>query len=188
MTWQDIAAKKVEERLQKIPSEWRISQAVLPKDANEGVRDWPKTSGFFTPEELHITSLTASEVLSALAEGALTAEDVTKAVCKRAAAAQQLLNCLTEICFEDAITRAKELDEYFRKHGKGMGPLHGLPVSLKDQFNIKGYDSTMGYISRANKPASEDSTLVDLLKGAGAIVYCKTYGSFLQFCVWANII
>jgi amidase len=175
MTWRDIAAKKVVERLQKIPSEWRIPQAILPKDSNSSVRDWPNTSGFFTPEELHITNLTASEVLSALARGDLTAEDVTKAVCKRAAAAQQLLNCLTEICFEDAITRAKELDKYYRKHGKVMGSLHGLPVSLKDQFNVRGYDSTMGYISRANNPASEDSTLVELIKSAGAIVYCKTY-------------
>ncbi|PQE04663.1 general amidase protein [Rutstroemia sp. NJR-2017a BBW] len=174
MTWQDIAAKKVEERLQKIPPEWRIPQALLPKDPESSVRDWPNTSGFFTAEELHITNLTASEVFSALAQGNLTAEDVTRAVCKRAAAAQQLLNCLTEICFEDAITRAKELDEYFHKHGKVMGPLHGLPISLKDQFNVRGYDSTMGYISRANNPASDDSTLVDLLKSAGAIVYCKT--------------
>jgi Asp-tRNA(Asn)/Glu-tRNA(Gln) amidotransferase A subunit family amidase len=36
-----------------------------------------------------------------------------------------------------ALKRAKELDEIFEKTGKTVGPLHGLPISLKDQFRIK---------------------------------------------------
>lgn len=36
-----------------------------------------------------------------------------------------------------ALMRAKELDEYYAKNGKTVGPLHGLPISLKDQFRIK---------------------------------------------------
>jgi amidase len=36
-----------------------------------------------------------------------------------------------------ALARAKELDEYLQKNGKPVGPLHGLPISLKDQFRIK---------------------------------------------------
>jgi amidase len=36
-----------------------------------------------------------------------------------------------------ALARAKELDEYLQKNGKPMGPLHGLPISLKDQCRIK---------------------------------------------------
>jgi hypothetical protein len=38
------------------------------------------------------------------------------------------------------------LDEYYVKHGKPIGPLHGLPVSLKDQFHVKGVETTMGYV------------------------------------------
>jgi len=77
-------------------------------------------------------------------------------------------------CFDEAIQRAEELDVYFAKEGKTIGPLHGLPISLKDQFNIKGLDTTIGYMSRVNKPASNDSTLVTLLLNAGAILYVKT--------------
>ena len=36
-----------------------------------------------------------------------------------------------------ALARAKELDEYYAKHGKPSGPLHGLPISLKDQLRVK---------------------------------------------------
>jgi amidase len=45
---------------------------------------------------------------------------------------------------------------------------------FKDQFNLKGVDISVGYISWADKPASEDSTLVTLLSNAGAIPYVKT--------------
>ncbi|KAK6429210.1 hypothetical protein LTR95_014640, partial [Oleoguttula sp. CCFEE 5521] len=66
------------------------------------------------------------------------------------------------------------LDEYQAREGKTIGPLHGLPISFKDQFNLKGVDSTIGYVSYVGKPATEDSTLVTLLVEAGAIPYVKT--------------
>jgi len=47
-------------------------------------------------------------------------------------------------------------------------------MSLKDQFNVKGYDSTMGYVGRAFKPAASNALLVDVLKELGAIIIAKT--------------
>lgn len=55
-----------------------------------------------------------------------------------------------------------------------MGPFHGLPISIKDNFNIIGKDSTIGMTSLANKPATYNSTLIDLILGAGAVLYVKT--------------
>lgn len=46
--------------------------------------------------------------------------------------------------FELAVQRAKELDDHLRKTGELVGPLHGLPISLKDQFDVEGVDSSMG--------------------------------------------
>ncbi|KAE9377363.1 amidase [Stipitochalara longipes BDJ] len=172
--WQEIAAQKREDRAQKIPEKWRIPPSFKPYEDTEDVYDWPSTSGFFTPEELFITESTATEVVTKIASGEWKAKDVTEAICKRASVAQQLLNCITEIYFDEAIQRAEELDAYFAKGGKTIGPLHGLPISLKDQFNIKGLDTTIGYVSRVNKPVSEESTLVTLLLEAGAILYVKT--------------
>ena len=81
---------------------------------------------------------------------------------------------LTEIMFEDAIKRAADLDKYLAKTGTTVRPLHGLPISVKDQFNVKGYDSTIGFVAWAENPAAINSTLVDDLYAAGAVNLVKT--------------
>ena len=81
---------------------------------------------------------------------------------------------LTEVLFEEAISRSKDLDDYLRINGKPIGPLHGVPVTLKDQFNVKGYDTTIGYTGRCFKPANSDAVLVQILRSMGAVVIAKT--------------
>ncbi|KIX06264.1 uncharacterized protein Z518_04239 [Rhinocladiella mackenziei CBS 650.93] len=90
----------------------------------------------------------------------------------RAAEAHQMTNCLTEVFFDDAIKEADRLDDYYHRHGKLIGPLHGIPVTLKDQFDVAGADSTMGYVSRAFSPADKDAVLVHILRDLGA--WCET--------------
>jgi amidase len=172
--WTEIAAAKRLQRDQKIPNEWKIPSDLIPPEDVRDVQDWPETSGFFTEKELAITESTASDVVEKIASGEWTAQEVIEATCKRASVAQQLINCVTEIYFEEAMARAKELDSFFAKEGVTVGPLHGLPISFKDQFNIKGLDTSVGYISWANRPASDDSTVVTILSAAGAIPFVKT--------------
>jgi Asp-tRNA(Asn)/Glu-tRNA(Gln) amidotransferase A subunit family amidase len=76
--------------------------------------------------------------------------------------------------FQDAIQRAIELDAFYAKYGEVVGPLHGIPITLKDQFDVKGYDSTLGYVGRAFQPAAEDAVLVHILKNLGAVILAKT--------------
>lgn len=76
--------------------------------------------------------------------------------------------------FEEGIKRAEYLDEHFAKTGKPIGPLHGLPISLKDTFRYAGYDATAGIVSAANKPVEEHELFVQMLLDAGAVLYCKT--------------
>jgi amidase len=83
-------------------------------------------------------------------------------------------NCLSDVFFDEAIESAKALDDHLKRTGKLVGPLHGLPISLKDNFEIKGKDSTLGFTSMVNKPAEYNSTLVVLLEKLGAVRYCKT--------------
>jgi amidase len=81
---------------------------------------------------------------------------------------------VVEILFAQAVERAKQLDDYFATYGKTLGPLHGIPMTLKDQFNVRGYDTTLGYVGRAFKPASDDADLVKTLEDAGVVFLAKT--------------
>lgn len=93
---------------------------------------------------------------------------------QRAAIAQQLTRCLTEPLFTSALKQARQLDHHLQKTGKLYGPLHGLPVTVKDTFDIKGVDSSVGITALAFKPASQDAALVQLLRSLGAIIIAKT--------------
>lgn len=54
------------------------------------------------------------------------------------------------------------------------GPLHGIPVSLKDQFDIKGVELNMGYGAYLGRISKENAAIVDLLEALGAIIYVRT--------------
>jgi amidase len=93
------------------------------------------------------------------------------------------VNCLHEIFFDAAIADAKKLDAYFAEHGSPIGPLHGLPISLKDQFHVKNVDTTMGYVGWIGtfqgkkgdaRYRNYESELVREFRELGAILYVKT--------------
>ncbi|KAI0173252.1 amidase [Hypoxylon sp. FL1284] len=119
-----------------------------------------------------------------IASGELRSEDVTKAYIDRAIKAHNQTNCFTEVLFQDALAQARQLDEYREKNGSVVGPLHGIPVTLKDQFNISGYDTTLGYVSRTFNPATEDAVLAQMLKKLGAVVLAKT--NLPQSIMWCE--
>ncbi|GLA28359.1 acetamidase [Aspergillus phoenicis ATCC 13157] len=123
-------------------------------------------------------------LLEQLRAGKYTAEQVTHAYIRRAVVAHQLTNAITETVFDDALSQARKLDRYFQKTGELQGPLHGIPVSLKDQFNLKGVDTTFGYVGRAFAPATEDAVIVQILKEMGAVVLLKT--NLPQTLMWAE--
>lgn len=75
---------------------------------------------------------------------------------------------------DDAIAQAKELDTYFKLHGKLIGPLHGVPISTKEHIWHKGRVASGAYVAQVNKVAPEDSHLVCLAKNAGAVFHLRT--------------
>jgi amidase len=141
-SWKRAAAKKRAEQNALIPGKWRLSMPdPLPKNTNAYLR----TSRHLSAEELAITEIEdASILLQQIATQQLSAVQVLRAFSKRAAIAHQLINCCTELLFDEAILQAQALDEHMERTGRVVGPLHGLPVSLKDIFDIKGRDSTIG--------------------------------------------
>ncbi|KAF1852016.1 amidase [Cucurbitaria berberidis CBS 394.84] len=171
--YQIISAEKNMQRHSKIPKEW-----LLPKSHHGATNfmDVPSTCGVLSDVEHNITSnFDATALLEKLKGGEWSAEQVTVAFCKRAAIAHQLTNCLTEIFFDKAIERARELDhERQISPSKALRPLNGIPVSLKDSFQVSGYDTSTGLACFVNEPAKEDSGTAAMLLDLGAVLYCKT--------------
>ncbi|KAM0754376.1 amidase [Meredithblackwellia eburnea MCA 4105] len=170
-SWQAVAEEKRVAQAAAIPKEWRIDVA---KYSN--LKDVTKVPAeILGPLELEITEIDGmKELSSAILDKKYTSFQVAEAFCKRAAIAHQLTNCLTEIFFERGLSRAKELDSHLEKTGKPVGPLHGIPISLKDQFDIEGIECTIGYVSYLGRISTESCSLVKLLEDAGAILYVRT--------------
>lgn len=132
------------------------------------------------PEELlndhvlSITKLLPEDLIASLATGQLSAVDVSSAFLQRAALAQGLTNCLTELLPERALQRAKELDAYFEQHKRPIGPLHGLPISVKEHIGFEGLRCTTGYISHWDVVSKEDAHILQVLHDAGAVFHCRT--------------
>lgn len=74
----------------------------------------------------------------------------------------------------DAISQARALDAYFAKHGKLIGPLHGVPISTKEHVWHKGRIANGGYVALVDNVVPEDSHLVQLAKKAGAVFHLRT--------------
>ncbi|BGP15791.1 hypothetical protein JCM10213_005727 [Rhodosporidiobolus nylandii] len=173
--WREKAAAKVAARDALVPLEWRLSSEILADTERMDVTGIPETCSILTERELEITELDeVEELASRIAHKRYTSLEVATAFCKRASIAQQLTNCLTEVFFDRALQRAAELDAELERTGQAVGPLHGVPISLKDQFDIKGIELTMGYASYLNRISKEDAALVRLLSEAGAILYVRT--------------
>ncbi|PLN86170.1 amidase [Aspergillus taichungensis] len=179
-TWEQKAQAKQAAAAAKIPAEWRLPEKLLQDLQQQGpaasVLNIPRECGLLTQRELDITeTVDATALLARLASRELTSSEVTVAFCKRAAIAQQLTGCLTETFFEIAVQRAKEVDDHLATTGNLIGPLHGLPISLKENLNVSGVPTCLGYISFLDHPAkTTNSVLVDILLAAGAVLYVKT--------------
>ncbi|KAJ4004799.1 hypothetical protein NW752_009535 [Fusarium irregulare] len=175
-SWQSLAALHREKQVEAVPKEWLLSDKQLQTGDRLIESKVVQKSGLLSEKEIEITErYNASDLLRKIHRQEVSSEDVVVAFCKRASLAQQYTSCLTEIFFEEGIQRAKQLDKQLKETGKLAGPLHGLPISLKDSYAVKGHHATVGYIEFLRQPIPDsNAALVDLLLDAGAVLYCKT--------------
>lgn len=170
ISWQSIAQKAQEHRDDTIalvePPPLDLKD--LPLDSTT----IPRT--VLTTEELNITESDPADLVSKLQSGTFTSVEVTKAFLRRAAVAQNLVNCVTELLPTTALERAAFLDDYLKTHGKPIGPLHGLPISVKEHINMKGLTVNAGFIAWHDRIANANAHILDILLNAGAVLYVRT--------------
>ncbi|KAF8591875.1 general amidase [Ramaria rubella] len=179
--WRSLCQDKKKRQEESIPKDWIVR---LPSEAQLNVTDFPRESELLTTFELEITETNVEVLLAKLASSTWSSVDVTRAFYKRAILAHQVVNCLTEIFVEQALNRAAMLDAHLKSTGQVIGPLHGLPISLKDQLAIKGLENIVGYVSWVGKYAERDATLVEILYEQGAVPFVRT--NVPQTLMWAE--
>lgn len=115
----------------------------------------------------------ATTLARAIRRRELSSEEVVKACLDRIEAVNPQLNAVVQLVAEEALAQAREADATL-SGGEVSGPLHGLPMTIKDSFDTAGVISTGGTLGRASFVPERDATVVQRLRAAGAILLGKT--------------
>ena len=137
----------------------------------------------YASEKFELEEITVAQMQQAMEEDRYTAEAITRlylARIEKIDKAGPALNSIIELN-PDALSIAQKLDEE-RAAGKVRGPLHGIPVMLKDNIDTGDQmQTTAGSLALEGHRAGEDATIVQQLRDAGAIILGKT-----NLSEWAN--
>jgi amidase len=116
---------------------------------------------------------TATELARRIRDREISSAEVTEAFLARIAAHNSKLNAIVHLLKTDARSRAKEADEALAR-GQIWGPLHGVPVTIKENFLMANTPSTLNSKRLKDFIAPEDGVLVKRIKAAGAVILGKT--------------
>ena len=127
-----------------------------------------------------IFSMTAIELAEKLKSGEISCVDACKEYIGRIDKFEKDVKAWAFFDKKLLLEKAEEKDEY-RKSGKPLGPLHGLPIGIKDIIGTQDMPTECGTVLRKGKTESQNAEIVDLLKSAGALIMGKTNTSELAF-------
>lgn len=119
------------------------------------------------PSQAEIPFLTVAELSGLIERREVSPVEVTEAYLARIDGLDFKLNAYLTVCRDEALQAARDAEQAISQ-GNYLGPMHGIPVAVKDQFWTKGIRSTGGSRILANFVPEEDATVVANLKSAGA--------------------
>jgi amidase len=117
--------------------------------------------------------LTAKELAELIRQHRASSREVLEAHLSHIAAHNPALNAIITLDEEQARRRAEEADDALAR-GEIWGPLHGVPITIKDVFETAGIRTTSSFRPLASYVPKQDATVVARLRAAGAIVMAKT--------------
>jgi fatty acid amide hydrolase len=123
-----------------------------------------------------VVTLTVNELARRIADRELTSSEVVESHIAQIQRVNPQLRAVSQPLFDQARDEARAADSIISGLGKGeeLPRLHGVPLTVKDCFDVVGTDCTLGVSSRVGHPATVDAPLVARLRAAGAIVLGKT--------------
>ncbi len=119
-----------------------------------------------------LTGLTLLEASERIHAGTVTSTELTKALLARIAVIHPKVNAYITVMAAEALRQAGQMDEE-AKAGKFRGPLHGIPLALKDNIDTAGTRTTAASPMFRNRVPTEDAEVVTRLKAAGAVMLGK---------------
>jgi len=126
------------------------------------------------PANDDLTALTLREAGALFRRGALSPVELTSAALDRAAATEPVLHAFVAVMRDEALAAARRAEAELRA-GTDRGPLHGIPVGVKDIFDIAGMPTGCGSRARDRcAPAATDAGAVAAVRRAGAVIVGKT--------------
>jgi Asp-tRNA(Asn)/Glu-tRNA(Gln) amidotransferase A subunit family amidase len=127
-----------------------------------------------------LAHLPASEALKEMSAGALTSLRLVDALLERIAARDEVVGAFAHLD-PDKVRAAAATADKARADGTATGPLHGIPVAIKDIIDTTDYPTECGTPAFAGNQPKQDAFLVAQLKAAGAIIFGKTVTTELAF-------
>tara|TARA_E500000331_G_scaffold6603_1_gene6387 strand:- start:1331 stop:2668 length:1338 start_codon:yes stop_codon:yes gene_type:complete len=127
-----------------------------------------------------IFSLTTNELVIKLREGQISSVEVCTQYIDRIKKFEKNVKAWAHFNKKELLEKALEADEY-RKSGKPLGSLHGLPVAIKDIIGTLDMPTECGTVIRKKMTGAQDAEVVNLLKIAGAIIMGKTETTELAY-------
>ena len=115
----------------------------------------------------------AKSIAQAIRDGEVSSVEVVQAHLSRIGEVNGRLNAVVALCAERALSEARDADAAIAR-GDSVGPLHGVPMTLKDSLDTEDVITTGGTLGRLNHVPERDSTVAARLRGAGAILLGKT--------------
>ena len=122
--------------------------------------------------------LSATDAARAVRRKEISSRELTEMLIERIEAANPALNAVVELRREAALREALAADEAISR-GDDIGPLHGVPITIKDSFNVAGLHTTWGNPAFEDFVADSDATVARRLRQAGAIIVGKTNVAFM---------
>src|SRR6266446_1067997 len=124
-------------------------------------------------EALSLASLAATEAARKIRAGLLTSEELVSACLERIRATEPSVQAWTFLDEEHALTQARAADER-KRSGEPIGPLHGIPVGLKDIIDTADMPTENGTVLHKGRTPRDDAAVVKALRAAGAVILGKT--------------
>jgi aspartyl-tRNA(Asn)/glutamyl-tRNA(Gln) amidotransferase subunit A len=137
-----------------------------------------RPAGDSTMSDIDVGYLPAHRLASLIRDKSVSPVGIVEAILRRVAAVEPQVNAFAALAADQALQQARDAEQAIQR-GESLGPLHGIPVTIKDLAATRGIATQRGSHLFAGVVPTEDAPFVERLKAAGAIVIGKTTTSEL---------